>query len=167
MSNRKARTRKGDYDVGYGKPPKHTRFKPGQSGNPKGRAKGTRNFKTDLKATLSAPVKIMRDGKPRKVSTQKAALLRLREKALSGDARALDRLVGLAQVYNNEETTAVSGLSDDDAALLELFEQRVQNGLVIRQTTSEESRKNSRTDQAGPSEKRLRSRAQCHLILSI
>ena len=31
------------HDVGYGKPPKHGRFKPGQSGNPKGRPKGSRN----------------------------------------------------------------------------------------------------------------------------
>ena len=31
------------YDVGYGKPPKDTRFKPGQSGNPKGRPKGSKN----------------------------------------------------------------------------------------------------------------------------
>jgi hypothetical protein len=30
------------YDVGYGKPPLHTRFRKGQSGNPKGRSKGTR-----------------------------------------------------------------------------------------------------------------------------
>ena len=36
-----------DYEVGRGKPPLHTRFKPGQSGNPKGRPKGVRNFKTD------------------------------------------------------------------------------------------------------------------------
>jgi hypothetical protein len=33
----------GDYDVGYGKPPVNTRFKAGQSGNPKGRPKGSSN----------------------------------------------------------------------------------------------------------------------------
>ncbi|WP_420392377.1 DUF5681 domain-containing protein [Acuticoccus sp.] len=32
-----------EYAVGYGKPPVHSRFKPGQSGNPKGRAKGSKN----------------------------------------------------------------------------------------------------------------------------
>ena len=41
-----------DYEVGRGKPPLHTRFKPGESGNPKGRPKGVRNFKTDVQATL-------------------------------------------------------------------------------------------------------------------
>src|SRR5262245_11040533 len=64
----------GDYDVGYGKPPVQSRFKRGQSGNPKGRPKGARNFSTDVKATLKAPVKVTRDGRPRKVSTQEAAL---------------------------------------------------------------------------------------------
>jgi hypothetical protein len=130
MSNRKVPTGTGDYDVGYGKPPKHTRFAPGQSGNPNGRPAGTRNFTTDLNATLKAPVRITRDGKPRKVSTQEAMLLRLREKALAGDARALDRLISLAQTYNNEELTAASGVSADDAMLLELFKSRVKNGMV-------------------------------------
>ena len=41
-----------DHDAGYGKPPRHSRFKKGQSGNPKGRPRGSRNFSTDLKATL-------------------------------------------------------------------------------------------------------------------
>jgi hypothetical protein len=121
-----------DYEVGYGKPPKQTRFKVGQSGNPKGRPKGVRNFKTDLRATLKAPVKLMRDGRPRKVSTQEAMLLRLREKALGGDSRALDRLILLAQAYNNEELTAATGLPADDAKLLDIFGARILSGAVGR-----------------------------------
>lgn len=117
-----------DYEVGRDKPPVHTRFKPGQSGNPRGRPKGVRNFKTDVQATLEAPVKVTRDGKPRKLSTQEAMLLRLREKALSGDARALDRLLSLAQAYNNEELTAAASLSASDAVLLEIYKSRVLSG---------------------------------------
>lgn len=48
---------------------------------------------------------ITENGRPKKISTQQAALLRLREKALKGDARALDRLLGLAQ-KNSEDVAA-------------------------------------------------------------
>jgi hypothetical protein len=146
MSNRKKPTPKDDYDVGYGKPPKRTRFAPGHSGNPSGRPKGTRNFKTDLTATLKAPVRITRDGKPQKVSTQEAMLLRLREKALAGDARALDRFISLAQTYNNEELIAASGLSADDAMLLELFKGRVKSGMVDPQPEVEKASSETASD---------------------
>jgi hypothetical protein len=127
------------YEVGRGKPPLHTRFKSGHSGNPKGRPKGVRNFRTDVQATLKAPVKVTRDGKPRTLSTQEAALLRLREKALSGDARALDRLLGLAQAYNNEELIAAAGLSADDAMLLDIYKSRVLSGAAGRSAQVKES----------------------------
>ena len=89
------------YKFGYGKPPKHSRFKEGQSGNPKGRPKGSRNFKTDVKEMLGAPVRLREKGHGMTVPTQKAALLRLREKALRGDARALERLLELARFYDD------------------------------------------------------------------
>lgn len=105
------------YDVGYGKPPKHTQWKPGRSGNPKGRPKGSRNFKTDVKDTLKEPVRLTKNGKPKTVSTQAATLMRLREKALQGDQRALDRLIELAKTYNDEELaedTVQVGRTDAD-----------------------------------------------------
>jgi hypothetical protein len=116
------------YEVGYGKPPEHSRFVPGRSGNPKGRPKGVRNFRTDVKATLVAPVELTKDGRPRKMSTQAAALLRLRQKALNGDARALERLLALAQTFNDEEAPVASVLSPDDSMLVEIFRQRVLSG---------------------------------------
>jgi hypothetical protein len=39
--------------VGYKKPPRHSRFQPGKSGNPRGKQKGVRNFGTDVKRTLT------------------------------------------------------------------------------------------------------------------
>ena len=50
-----------DYNVGKGKPPKSTRFKPGQSGNPKGRPKGRKNLKTELDEVLNATVMLAKD----------------------------------------------------------------------------------------------------------
>ncbi len=129
----------GEYEVGYGKPPKQTRFRPGHSGNPKGRPKGVRNFKMDVQATLRAPVRLTREGRAHRVSTQEAALLRLREKALGGDVRALERLLALARDYNNENLPAVAGLSGDDAKLLELYNARVLRGAAVTPTPASDS----------------------------
>jgi hypothetical protein len=118
---------KHDYEIGYGRAPKHTRFKPGVSGNPKGRPKGIRNFKTDVKATLEARVRIKGE-KVQTISTRKAALLRLREKALHGDARSLDRLIALAQAYDDDEVIAAENRPADDARLLEFYQRRLVRG---------------------------------------
>lgn len=112
-----------EYNVGYGKPPKHSQFKKGQSGNPKGRPKGSKNFSTHVRETLDLPVPIQEGGKTVQISTQKAALMRLREKALKGDQRALDRLLGLAQVYSRDELdlTALEQLPETDQAILDRY----------------------------------------------
>jgi len=128
-----------DYEVGYGKPPEQTRFKKGQSGNPKGRAKGTRNFSTDVKSTLNAEVRVTRDGRPHKISTQEALLLRLREKALSGDARTLDRMIALAQTYNNGELAQTYQSSADDLFLLDILKSRILSGAAGPARTTKKS----------------------------
>ena len=51
-----------DYEVGYGKPPKHTRFRKGQSGNFLGRPKGSTNVQTEMKRLLVAKTKIKVNG---------------------------------------------------------------------------------------------------------
>jgi hypothetical protein len=109
------------YAVGYGKPPRHSQFRPGQSGNPAGRRKGVRNLATDVKRTLRVPVKVKENGRSRKISTQEGALMVLREKALKGDARALDRLLEYASRYNNDggEIGQAQPLGADDQAILE------------------------------------------------
>jgi hypothetical protein len=112
-----------EYKVGYGKPPKHTRFRVGRSGNPGGRRRGVRNLMTDVKRTLRVPVKVKESGRARKISTQEGALMLLREKALQGDARALDRLLELARLFNNDagESGPAPALSCDDRAILDAY----------------------------------------------
>ena len=80
------------YEVGYGKPPKASQFKKGQSGNPKGRPKGARNFSTDVKEVLTKPVSVNEGNAQRTISTQMATLMRLREKALKGELSAESEL---------------------------------------------------------------------------
>ena len=118
--------KKSDKGLGYGKPPLHTRFRPGQSGNPRGRPKGSLNFTTDLKNVLLAPVALNDGGRSRRVTTQKAALLRLREKALKGDVRALDRFLSYAMAMSggSAEEPATS-LPPEDQAILEAYRRDV------------------------------------------
>jgi hypothetical protein len=112
----------GDYEVGYRRPPKHSRWRPGQSGNFKGRPKGARNLRTEIKAVLGEMVQVKRGGKVIRVSTQMAALLRLLEKALNGDVRALNVFLGLAQRYNDEEPLAPADeLAAGDEEILARF----------------------------------------------
>ena len=111
------------YGVGYGKPPKHTRFKPGRSGNPKGRPKGTKNLKADLTEELSERISVSEGGKPKKLSKQRALVKSLTAKAIKGDARAISTIINLMLrvLAGDEEEIEATFFSDDDMALLDNF----------------------------------------------
>jgi hypothetical protein len=113
-----------DEKVGYKHPPRHTRFRRGESGNPRGRQPGVRNFATDVKAALKAPVALSEKGKTRRVSTQEAVLLRLKEKALKGDPRALDQIIRLAQIFNSDgpnDALVGQDMVGEDREILDAF----------------------------------------------
>jgi hypothetical protein len=74
-----------------------------------------------VRRTLKAPVKVKEGGRSSTMSTQASVLMILREKALNGDARALDRFVELASRFNNEPETAQQDLSADDQAILAAY----------------------------------------------
>jgi hypothetical protein len=109
--------------VGYRKPPAKTRFKPGQSGNPNGRPKGSVNLKTDLRSELSEKIRIREGERSLKVSKQRAMLKALVAKALKGDARAANVVLTLVGRLFEPEAAAeeVPTLTSDDQAILERF----------------------------------------------
>ena len=72
----------GGSKVGYGKPPREHQFKPGQSGNPRGRPKGARGFKADVEEALSATIVVTEDGKKRRITIVAAVLKRLIQRAV-------------------------------------------------------------------------------------
>jgi len=76
-----------EYEVGYGKPPKNTRFKKGQSGNPKGRSKGRKNMRTIMTDVLNCNVTITENGHPRKVKYMEAFVKQMAAKGLNGSTR--------------------------------------------------------------------------------
>ena len=119
-----------DGKVGYKRPPTHSRFPKGQSGNPRGRQKGVRNFAVDVKRSLEIPVTLNDKGRPRRVSTQEALVLRLREKALKGDNRALETLLSLARTHNSGEEPDRLGeenTAPEDRAILEAFAEEIRS----------------------------------------
>ena len=112
-----------DYEVGYGKPPKHSRFKSGQSGNPGGRQKGSRGLKTDLQAELVGLMTIRINGEPVKGTRQRLFVRALASRAAAGDLKAAQILAPLIiQVLGVEDRGADRGrLSRQDQAILDEF----------------------------------------------
>lgn len=84
-----------DDAVGYGKPPRHSRWKKGQSGNPRGRPKGARGIKTDLRAELVSRMEIRMNGHAVSGTKQQLMLHTLTARAASGDVRATRILIDL------------------------------------------------------------------------
>ena len=79
----------GDYRVGYGRPPVHTRFKPGQSGNPSGRLSGKKSImRLLLEALEERAVVVTEDGKRHKVAKRRLGIARLADKFAEGDPNA-------------------------------------------------------------------------------
>ena len=85
----------GDYEVGYKKPPKNTRFKAGQSGNPMGRPKGSKNLKTLVGKELNNVVDIREGGRRKVVSKRDVIAKQLVKKGMEGDGRSIETILRL------------------------------------------------------------------------
>ena len=83
--------------VGYRNPPVHTRFKPGQSGNPSGRAKGSQNLKTIFNRVLDEKISLREGSEVKKVSKAEALVRGMVIGALKGDQRNLSMLFRVAE----------------------------------------------------------------------
>jgi Family of unknown function (DUF5681) len=93
--------------VGYKRPPKQGQFLPGQSGNPHGRRKNVRNFKTDLLDELREQIPVRENGRERRISKQRAFIKALVAAAIKGDMRATTALVSFC-------TRSLGGQTDED-----------------------------------------------------
>ena len=91
------RDKNGEYEVGYGKPPRHTRFKKGQSGNPRGRPKGSKNLTTLLGEALNEPVIVAENGGRRKITMREAIIKQLVKRSATADLRAIKILLDMVR----------------------------------------------------------------------
>lgn len=111
-----------DYKVGYGKPPKHTRFEKGRSGNAKGRPKGSVNVATLLGQLLNERIPVTQNGRTQKRSRLELMLITSTNKAVKGDIKALASVFSLMQrtgiaLGEAEQTTATPLSAEDDATI--------------------------------------------------
>ena len=109
------------YPVGHKKPPLHSRFQSGQSGNPRGRPKKT-TVVTELATELNRKVVVRENGKEQKMTKAAALAKSLVSRALGGDMRSVAHLIRLlpAQFQASNEATATT-FSETDAQVLERF----------------------------------------------
>lgn len=128
-----------DYEVGYGKPPKHAQFKPGKSGNPKGRPRKPRKSASEeqsnekkkdmgqiLNTVLDEMVVITEGGKQVKASKREVILKRLVHDAIQGRDRA--RQILMPFLKESQEIPEFEVEENGKALLEDYFKQHIMEG---------------------------------------
>jgi Family of unknown function (DUF5681) len=139
MSKRKSRSRS-DYDVGYGRPPKETQFRPGQSGNPTGARKGSKTIGARLRELMNSKVTVTERGRSRRISRLDIMLRQLTNDAMHGDQRALKLLMEFLHRYGAEVEGTVRSeeITSEDLEILSDY---------LRKTASSNSDSNDSPDE--------------------
>ena len=112
------------YRIGYGKPPDHTKFKPGQSGNPRGKPKSRKNYDTILDQILHRKLPIRDRGSIRQVPLIEAMLLKFAEEALRGNPKAAAFLLN-RYAPTEPDDASTNDLSHEDQEILDAFAKRI------------------------------------------
>lgn len=107
---------KDDDAVGYGKPPKHSRFKPGHSGNPRGRPLKNRSIEAMIKRELDLTISISEGGRELRISKREAIVKQFVNRAIKGDAKPLQMM--LAHLEKHKDIEPFTATAADDAELL-------------------------------------------------
>jgi hypothetical protein len=109
-------------EVGYGRPPKSSRFKPGQSGNPSGRRRGTPNVRAELEAELNELMPLGGADQQEKVSKIRFLVKSIVTAALTGNLTAAKLIFErLDKSEPPEAKRTAERLSSTDQELLKKF----------------------------------------------
>lgn len=117
-----------DYEVGYGKPPKSRQFKPGVSGNSKGRPKLIKDFNSDILEEMQEIITITEGPSTKKMTKQRALIKRITANALNGNIASIKLLTSMLKALPNDNAMDDDVLTDEDAKILEDYiNRRIQN----------------------------------------
>jgi hypothetical protein len=134
--------------VGYGRPPVNRQFKPGQSGNPRGRPKGSKNFPTMFAEAMSRPVTVRdKKGKIRTLSKQELMVEVMVNKAVAGDPKAFAAVVQFAEKFEVFKRQTQNHRENMDSALLKL-----KRGLEAMQRKEEQESMAEKESQNSPAQ---------------
>jgi Family of unknown function (DUF5681) len=120
-------SRRGDHAIGYGRPPKATQFKKGQSGNPKGRPKGSRPIGAVLQEILGQRIAVTENGRTRRLPALEVMLRRLANDAMRNEPVALKLMLSLFDRYGESPEAGIrldEVLAEDKAILANYIKQR-------------------------------------------
>ncbi|MER2269107.1 DUF5681 domain-containing protein [Methylobacterium oxalidis] len=135
-SRRKSPSVVSDYTVGFGRPPQGSRFKPGQSGNPRGRPKAQKSTAQMLSEALFMPVAVTENGQRRRMPAQALLFRTLMRDALRGDKHAIRSLLMLMKAFPEAGPELRSAEEDHGARVREMLDRMAQN-MAIEQGRSE------------------------------
>ena len=99
MSKHKTKSR--EYEVGYGKPPKYSRFAPGQCGNPKGRPKKQTDPDMALLNELNDSVLVTENSRRKSILKLEVMIKQLVNKAVSGDLKSIKLVHRLLECWDH------------------------------------------------------------------
>lgn len=108
-----------DYEVGYGKPPKHSQYKAGQSGNPKGKPKKNRTLQEEVRDILNAKVPVTINGKKTYVTKRELLLEQIVNTAINKNPTMVRLAMPLLKLADDAPEFEV--LPEDEKALKALF----------------------------------------------
>jgi hypothetical protein len=144
-----------EYEVGFGRPPKQTRFKPGQSGNPRGRPKRLPTFKEDFNAELRERLLLRENGRERRLSKQRALIKALMALAIKGNVFAMNAVLASTRNFDlGQDDKSGDSIDPMDLESLEAFVARERRRAPPNSKRANSSRSTkSRARKGGPSKK--------------
>jgi hypothetical protein len=127
-----------EYEVGYGKPPRATRFGKGVSGNPKGGPKGSKNLSTLFQRVATTRIQVTESGRTRTMTRLEAVLHQFANSALKGNHRAMKEFFQLQRMFELEQARdqPVAIPHERDEMVMKSILKRMQQGQPTLSTTA-------------------------------